>query len=53
MGKKPPLVSLLLGKWEENGTITNDRSETPQDGIENREPCTVSRIIPRVPIKVA
>ena len=37
MGKKPPLVSLLLGKWEENGTITNNRSETPQDGIENPE----------------
>ena len=36
-GKKPPLVSLLLGKWEENGTITNNRSETPQDGIENPE----------------
>ena len=35
LGKKPPLVSLLLGKWEENGTIKNNRSETPHDGIDN------------------
>ena len=36
-GKKPPLVSLLLGIWEENGTIMNNGSETPHDGIENPE----------------
>ena len=35
LGKIPTLVSLLWGKWKENGTITNNRSQTPHDGIEN------------------
>ena len=34
-GKKPPLVSLLLGKWEENGTITENRSQTVHEPLEN------------------
>ena len=33
--KKPPLVSLLWGKWEENGTITNNRSATVHEPLEN------------------
>ena len=34
-GKKPPLASLLWGKWEENGTITNNRSATVHEPLEN------------------
>ena len=37
LGKIPTLVSLLWGKWKENGTITNNRSQTPHDGIENAD----------------
>ena len=35
LGKVSKLVTLLWGKWEENGTITNNRSKTHHDSIEN------------------
>ena len=34
-GKIPNLVTLHSVRWEENGTITNNRSQTPPEGIEN------------------
>jgi len=34
-GKTSNLVTLLWGKWNENGTITNNRSETHHEDIEN------------------
>ena len=33
----PNLVTLHKGKWEENGTITKNRSQTPHDGIDDPE----------------
>ena len=35
LGKTSHLVTLLWGKWKENGTITNNRSKTHHDSIEN------------------
>ena len=33
--KLPNLVTLHKGKWEENGTITENRSQTVHEPLEN------------------